>query len=96
MKITSIKHKGLKRFVETGETKGLPSKYVEKIRVLIEALNAMPNIGAFLSLPKGKPHRLKGNRHNDYAINVSRNWRMTFRHNEVENIIEILDLEDYH
>ena len=96
MNITSIKHKGLKRFVETGQTKGLPSQYVEKISVLIEALSVMPNIGTFLSLPKGKPHRLKGDRHDDYSINVSRNWRMTFRHNETDNTIEILDLEDYH
>lgn len=96
MEIVNIKHKGLKRFVETGQTKGLPSQYIEKIGVLIEALAAMPNISSFLSLPKGKPHRLKGDRHEDYAINVSRNWRMTFRHNEKANTIEILDLEDYH
>lgn len=93
--IISIKHKGLKRFVETGQTKGLPSHYVEKIGVLMESLAAMPNIASFLSLPKGKPHRLKGDRHDDYSINVSRNWRMTFRHNDKDNTIEILDLEDY-
>ncbi|MDA8708168.1 type II toxin-antitoxin system RelE/ParE family toxin [Hellea sp.] len=96
MNITSIKHKGLKRFVETGQTRGLPSQYAEKIGVLVEALIAIPNIAAFLSLPKGKPHRLKGDRHVDYAINISRNWRMTFRHNDKDNTIEILDLEDYH
>ena len=96
MYITSIKHKGLKRFVETGQAKGLPSQYIEKISVLVQALVAMPNIAAFLSLPKGKPHRLKGDRHDDYSININRNWRMTFRHNETDNTIEILDLEDYH
>jgi len=96
MKITSIKHKGLKRFIETGQINGLPSQYAEKIGTLVEALIVMPNITAFLSLPKGKPHRLKGDRHEDYAINISRNWRMTFHHNDKDNTIEILDLEDYH
>jgi proteic killer suppression protein len=39
-------------------------------------------------------HQLKGDRKNIWSINVSGNWRMTFRF--IDGDAEIINLEDYH
>lgn len=51
-----------------------------------EELHVPPNFGA---------HPLTGNRKGEWSLTVTRNWRMTFRINEV-SAIEDMDLEDYH
>ena len=38
MEIRNIRHKGLKAFIERGQTKGLPAAYVEKIRDIVSFL----------------------------------------------------------
>jgi len=38
VKIRNIRHKGLRRFVEKNDPKGLPASQVEKIRDIITAL----------------------------------------------------------
>jgi proteic killer suppression protein len=95
MLIDSIRHKALRRFAETGSTKGLPSGSVDRLRNMIvylaaadaeEELHVPPNFGA---------HRLTGDREGEWALTVTRNWRMTFRINEA-GAIEYMDLEDYH
>jgi phosphinothricin acetyltransferase len=42
------------------------------------------------------PHLLTGNRSGTWSLNVTRNWRLTFRINTEEGAICDLDLEDYH
>lgn len=95
MQIGSIRHKALRRFAETGVTKGLPPDSVDRLRNMLAFLAAIgveeelpvpPNFGA---------HRLTGDRKGEWALTVTRNWRMTFRIDEA-GAIEDLDLEDYH
>ena len=71
-------------------------KYVPKIIELIDAFRDLDGIDELLSLPKGKPHKLKGNRSGTYAISVYANWRLTFEYVVKDNTIHILDFEDYH
>lgn len=95
MRIESIRDKALRRFAETGSSKGLPAGSVERIRNMIaylaaisaeEELRVPPNFGA---------HKLTGDRKGEWALTVTRNWRMTFRIG-AEGAIEDMDLEDYH
>lgn len=95
MLIDSIRHKALRRFAETGSSKALPSGSVDRLRNMLaylaavdaeEELRVPPNFGA---------HRLTGDRKGEWALTVTRNWRMTFRINEA-GAIEDMDLEDYH
>ena len=95
MQIESIRNKALRRFAESGSTKGLPSGSIDRLRNMLayieaietaEELRVPPNIGA---------HQLKGDRRGEWSLTVTKNWRMTFRVNEA-GAIEDMDLEDYH
>ncbi|WP_371331709.1 type II toxin-antitoxin system RelE/ParE family toxin [Bosea sp. BIWAKO-01] len=93
--IESIRHKALRSFAETGRAKGLPGNLVGRLRNMLaylavidtaEELNIPPNFGA---------HLLTGDRPGVWSLTVTKDWRMTFRINEV-GAIEDIDLEDYH
>ena len=95
MQIESIRHKALRRFAETGVSKGLPAGTVDRLSRMLfyidhigsaEELRVPPNFGA---------HQLKGDRKGEWSLFVTKNWRMTFRVNEAGDI-EDMDLEDYH
>lgn len=92
----NIKSKPLKRLILKNDASLLPPKSVQKIIDLISAFRSMATIDEFLSYPKGKPHQLKGDRRNIFAISVTKNWRLTFMYVESDNSIHILDFEDYH
>ena len=94
MEIESISHKGLRRFFETGNPKGLvgdPARIGKMFAFIVaaaalEELRVPPNYGL---------HELTGDRAGTWAMTVTRNWRMTFRIND-QGALEDMDLEDYH
>lgn len=91
--IISFKHKGLKKFFETGSTKGIQNNHADKLRMQLAALNSASAISD-LDIPGYRLHALKGNRINTWSISVSGNWRITF---EFENgNVYIVNYEDYH
>jgi len=94
MKIVTIRHKGLRRFLEKNDLSGLPQERLERIRRILTALMAAASLEQANTLPGWKVHPLKGSRAGTYAIAVSGNWRMTFWLKDEE--IFDLDLEDYH
>ena len=96
MFIVSIRHKGLKKLIVKNDSSGLPQQYVGKIRGLLQALDVAETIEHFLALPKGRPHKLKGDRAGTYAITIYANWRITFKYDVRDHSIHILDFEDYH
>ncbi|MFQ5451727.1 MAG: type II toxin-antitoxin system RelE/ParE family toxin [Nitrospinaceae bacterium] len=94
MKIRKIRHRGLKRFIEKNDPKGLPAEKVNKIRDVITALLVADNLADMPTLPGWKLHRLTGDRKGQWNITITGNWRMTF---EIQNEeIHDLNLEDYH
>ena len=95
VQIESIRHKPLRRFAETGVTKGLPSGSIERLRNMLAYLVAIEGEEELLVPPNFGAHRLTGDRKGSWALTVTRNWRMTFSINEA-GAIEDLDLEDYH
>ena len=91
--ISSFKHKGLKRFFETGESRGIQKIHAKRLRMQLAALNTASSL-ADMNIPGYRLHALKGARKGIWAISVSGNWRLTFRFSE-GNVTD-LDYEDYH
>ena len=94
MDIESIRHKGLKRFFETGVAKGLVGD-VGRLRNMLAYIDAARGIEELAVPPNFGLHELTGDRKGTWAMTVTRNWRLTFRINTDGALID-LNLEDYH
>jgi proteic killer suppression protein len=95
MQIESIRHKALRRFAETGSAKGLPSGSVHRLQRMLAYIDAIETAEELRVPPNYGAHQLTGDRKGEWALTVTKNWRMTFRVNAV-GAIEDMDLEDYH
>ena len=94
MIIRSIRHRGLRRFVENNDPRGIRPELVNRVRKVLAVLIAAANMDEVRGPPGWRIHQLTGDRRGTWSISVSGNWRITF---DVErNEIEHLDLEDYH
>jgi proteic killer suppression protein len=91
--IKSFKHKGLKRYYETGSVRGIQAKHARQLRMQLAALDTALEV-ADLDIPGYGLHQLKGDRKRTWAISVSGNWRLTFEFSEGNAYL--LDYEDYH
>jgi proteic killer suppression protein len=91
--IKSFKHKGLKKFYETGNKAGIKSSHNKKLRIQLTALTTATCIED-MDLPGFRLHSLKGNRKGFWAIDVSKNWRIVFRFEDSN--VYVVDYEDYH
>ncbi len=96
MKIRSILHKGLRRFVEDDDSSGLPAASVEKIRRIVSFLQEMGREDELRAVPGWRAHLLTGDRKGTWSLSVTRNWRLTFRIDRQEIVIIDLNFEDYH
>ena len=96
MRIVSVNHKGLRRFLEADDSSGLPAQYVGKIRNILAFLQDMESPEELRTIPTWKAHQLTGDRKGTWSLFVSRNWRITFRINTTGIEVEELDYEDYH
>jgi len=94
MDIESINHKGLRRYFETGVSKGLVGD-VERLRKMLAFINAAESIDELSVPPNFGLHELTGNRKGTFSMTVTRNWRLTFSINDVGALID-MNLEDYH
>ena len=96
MKIRNVKHKRLRRFFEDDSGAGLPAQYVDKIHKILAFLQDMESVEELQAVPTWKTDQLTGDRKSTWSLFVSKNWRITFRVDEVELEIIDLDYEDYH
>lgn len=94
MRIRKVRHRGLKRFLEKNDPKGLPSGRVDKIRDILTALIVAENLDDLPPFPGWRLHPLKGDRKGTWSLAVTGNWRITFLVQDDE--IHDLNLEDYH
>ncbi len=95
MQIESIRHNALRRFAETGSAKGLPVASIDRLRNMLASLASIEGEEELPVPPNFSAHRLTGDRKGEWALSVTRNWRLTFRISEA-GAIEHMDLEDYH
>lgn len=91
--IKSFRHKGLKRFYETGSTTGIQSAHRKRLRLQLAALDTATTIKD-MDIPGFRLHRLKGSRKGAWSIWVSGNWRVTFDFEDGNAYI--VNYEDYH
>lgn len=96
MIIRNIRHKGLRRFVEEDDARGLPAEHVGKLRNMISFLQDMEREEELRQVAAWRAHRLTGDRRDTWSLHVSRNWRLTFRITALQIEILDLDFEDYH
>lgn len=96
MEIRNVKHKGLRNFIEKNDVRGLPADRIRRIRQILDFIVDMDDVDELFDPPKFQAHVLKGDREGVYSVTVTRNWRITFCHDENENEIFDMDYEDYH
>ena len=96
MIVRSIRHRGLREFVENNSSRLLKQDLVERVRGIVTALAIAETMGGFVreAAPGWRVHRLSGERRREWSVSVSGNWRITFE--ERDGTIERLNLEDYH
>lgn len=96
MLIRSIRHKGLRRLVESDDASGVPAAFATKLRKMITYLQDASDVSQLSAIPSWKAHRLTGDRNGIWSLHVSPNWRLTFGVDGEEVEIIDLDFEDYH
>ena len=94
MEIKSIRHKGLRRFFETGNAQGLVGD-ANRLRRMLAYIDAAESLDELAVPPNFSLHQLTGNRSGSWSMTVTRNWRLTFQINE-DGELSDMDLEDYH
>jgi proteic killer suppression protein len=91
--IKTFRHKGLKKYFETGVSAGIQPHHAKRLRMLLAALDTAQNIED-MSVPGFRLHPLKGEGKGRWSVWVNGNWRMTFEFQNGD--AHILDYEDYH
>ena len=91
--LQSFRSRSLQRFWEKNDESGIRPDWISKVRIILDALHAASR-PEDLDLPGFKFHALRENRSGEYAVTVSRNWRITFRWSG-QDAIDV-NLEDYH
>lgn len=91
--IKSWRHKGLKKFYETGSKAGIQPKHADTLALLLLQLASAikPND---MNTPGNYFHYLHGDLEKFYSVRVSGNWRLIFTF-EGEDAI-LVDYLDYH
>ena len=91
--IQSCRHKGLRRFYETGSQAGIQPKHAQRLRMLLVALETSQKVED-MDVPGFRLHSLKGQARGRWSVWVNGNWRLTFEFRAGQAYV--LDYEDYH
>lgn len=91
--IKTIRHRGLKRLFERGETKDVQQEHVARLRRILDLLDEAETPDD-MDLPGYRLHPLKGIFEDFHAVNLSGNWRVIFRFEDGDTTD--VDYIDYH
>jgi proteic killer suppression protein len=91
--IVSFRHKGLRRFFETGSLAGIQPHHAHRLQFLLTTLTAIHKIEE-MDKPGFQLHLLRGIKPPRWTVEVNGNWRLTFQF-DAENA-HAVDYEDYH
>jgi len=91
--IKSFRHKGLRRFFDSGNASGVQAIHAKRLRMLLAALDTAREL-ADMDIPGFRLHPLSGRMKGRWSIAVSGNWRITFEF--TDGNAHVLDYEDYH
>lgn len=91
--IKSFRHKGLKRFFEKGDIRGINAQHAPRLRNILGTLDQAAQIED-MNKPGYYLHPLKGRMARRWSVRVSGAWRITFEFKSGH--AEIIDYEQYH
>ena len=91
--ISSIRHKGLRRFYQTGSKSGIQTKHSARLRLQLAALDTAQSVDD-MDIPGFRLHPLKRKSRGRWSIWVSGKWRLTFEFRDGNAYL--VDYEDYH
>lgn len=91
--IQSFRHKGLRKFFESGSTAGIQPHHARRLQMLLTALDTSQTIED-MNIPGLRLHPLKGETKRRWSVWVNENWRLTFEFKDSH--VYVLDYEDYH
>jgi len=91
--IQSFRHKGLRRFYESGSLAGIQPQHARRLTMQLAALDSAQIIED-MDIPGFRLHPLKGADRGRWSIWVNGNWRLTFEFRDGQAYV--LDYEDYH
>ncbi|WDY56274.1 type II toxin-antitoxin system RelE/ParE family toxin [Pseudomonas sp. PSKL.D1] len=91
--IISFRHKGLRIFHQTGNSRGIQPAHAKRLKRQLQFLDRAI-VAQDLSVPGWQLHALKGELAGFWSLSVSGNWRLIFRF--VGSDVELVDYLDYH
>jgi proteic killer suppression protein len=91
--IKSFRHKGLRKFFESGSISGIQADHAKRLRMQLAALDTAQTVED-MDIPGFRLHPLKGKLRGRWSITVNGNWRLTFEFQDGNAYV--LDYEDYH
>ena len=91
--IKSWRHKGLRKYYETGDKSGINADFADKLDEQLSTLDAATAMSQ-MAQPGWDLHPLQGDLKGHWSVKVNGNWRMTFKYEAGD--AEVVDLTDYH
>ena len=91
--IKNFLHKGAQAFFERGTTRGIDAAWSKRLQDRLTVLDDAQELED-INLPGWRLHPLKGNREGTWALQLTRNFRVTFRF-ETGDVVDV-NIEDYH
>jgi toxin HigB-1 len=91
--IRTFRHRGLRRFYESGDPSRIEAPLRAKIQRILSSLDAAASPQA-LGIPGFRLHQLKGDLEGFWSVTVSGNWRVIFQFEDGDAFD--VDFLDYH
>lgn len=91
--IKKFKHKGLKKFFETGSKAGILAAHAERIGLILDLLDGA-HVAKDVNFPGSDFHPLKGALRGFFSVHVNGNWTITLRFEKGD--AHDVNLIDYH
>jgi len=91
--IRSIRHRGLRRFIQSGNDRHIPSELRERIRPILNRLKEATK-PEDMNTPGMRWHPYKGRRQGTFGVDVNGPWRITYKWKDGHAID--VDLEQEH
>jgi proteic killer suppression protein len=91
--IKTFKHKGLEKFFNSGNKRGIQAAHTKKMKLILDLLNSAIE-ATDMKFPGSNFHPLKGDRKSFYSVHVNGNWTIIFRFENGEALD--VNLIDYH